>query len=160
MKILLPLFAALTLSASAEDFASIKIRYQAEPNIYRKEAILNTANAQSIVVSVATSQVVTARDAKLADREAKYLAELASAGLSPTNDYDAASDALNAQRGNAATVALGLRIFTLRQRITELGGDPKTATGRTHETNTVTTATMTTPAMQALGRAATEEDLR
>jgi hypothetical protein len=142
------------------EFENLRARYAAEQDEHRSAAILREANAPSIVSSVTTSQVITARDARLADREAKYLAELASAGLSVTNDFDAACDALNAGRGNADNVARGLRLFTLIERIKELGGDPKASTGLTHETNIVTTATFTSPAMQALGRAATAEDLK
>ena len=144
----------------ADEFDVLKARYAEDQNMYRRDMIVAEANAATIITGATTQTVVTARDAKLADREAKYLAELATAGLSVSNDIDAAADALNAGRGNAANVALGLRLFTLRSRIIELQGDPKTATGRTQETNTVITPIKTSPAMQRLGRPATAEDLK
>lgn len=85
---------------------------------------------------------VAARDAKLANREAVYLATLASAGMSTTNDYDAASDALNVAATNTATFRLGVRLDQLRNRIMQLNGDPKQATGATATTNIVPVVTV------------------
>ena len=141
------------------DFDGLKARYAATQDLPTRDRILAEANAPSVRVGVTTQTVVMARDARLADREAKYLTELAAAGLSVTNDFDAAADALNANGNNTATLRLGLRLFTLRARIAELGGDPKASTGRTAETNTVISETRTSPAMQRLGREATGKDL-
>ncbi len=154
------MIATLPAVGIGAEFDDLKARFAADVDAHRRAAIVREANTDSIVTGATTSTVVTARDAKLADREAKYLAELAAAGLSVTNDFDAAADSLNANGNNTATLRLGLRLFTLRARIAELGGDPKAATGRTHETNTVITIQRTSPAMQRLGRAATAEDLK
>lgn len=150
----------IPVAAVADEFDALRARYAADGDDIRRAAIVREANADSIVTGATTSTVVTARDAKLADREAKYLAELAAAGLSVTNDFDAAADSLNANGNNTATLRLGLRLFTLRERIKELGGDPRASTGWTNETNTVITIQRTSPAMQRLGRAATQEDMR
>lgn len=150
----------LPFAAIADPFDDLRARYAADVDAIRRAALVREVNAPSIVTGATTSRVVTARDARLADREAKYLAELAGAGLSVTNDFDGAADALNANGNNNATLRLGLRLFTLRARIVELGGDPKAATGRTAETNTVVIETRTSPAMQRLGRPATAEDLK
>ncbi len=152
--------ALFPMALFADVFDELRARYAAREDDHARAKILAEANADSIATGATTSTVVTARDAKLADREAKYLAELAAAGLSVTNDFDAAADSWNANGNNTATLRLGLRLFTLRARILELGGDPKAATGRTHETNTVITIQRTSPAMQRLGRAATTEDMR
>lgn len=153
------LLALLPTTGICDDFDNLRAAYAVERDDYRRARIVAQANAPSVVIGTTTQTVVTARDARLADREAKYLAELAAAGLSVTNDFDAAADALNANGNNTATLRAGLRLFTLRARITELGGDPKASTGRTAETNTITTETRTTPAMQRLGREATGKDL-
>ncbi len=150
----------LPFAAIADPFDDLRARYAADVDAIRRAALVREVNAPSIVTGATTQTVVTARDARLADREAKYLAELAGAGLSVTNDFDAAADTLNANGNNNATLRLGLRLFTLRARIVELGGEPKAATGRTAETNTVITETRTSPAMQRLGRPATAEDLK
>jgi len=142
------------------EFDELKARFAADADTHRRASIVQEANTESIATGATTSTVVTARDARLADREAKYLAELAAAGLSVTNDFDAAADSLNANGNNTATLRLGLRLFTLRERIKELGGDPRASTGWTNETNTVITIQRTSPAMQRLGRAATAEDMK
>ena len=154
------LFAFLPATGMCDAFDDARAAYAGERDTYRRAQIVERANAPSIVIGATTQTVVMARDARLADREAKYLAELAGAGLSVTTDFDAAADTLNANGNNNATLRLGLRLFTLRARIFELGGDPKAATGRTAETNTVILETRTSPAMQRLGRPATAEDLK
>lgn len=108
----------------------------------RVELTTNTAVVTNVVL----------RDAKLAAAEAKYIAALATIGANPaTADIDAQSDALDAQFAAAATQAekvsilrLGLRLSTLRNRIAELGGDPKQSSGRTSDTNTITTISTVT----------------
>jgi len=147
------------ISGIGAEFDEIKARHAADADLWRRAALIAEANAPSIVTGATTQTVVTARDARLADREAKYLAELTAAGLSVTNDFDAAADSLNANGNNTATLRLGLRLFSLRARIVELGGDPKAATGATSTTNSVVTIQRTSPALQRLGRAATGADL-
>ena len=151
--------ALLPALGNADEFDNIKARFAATQDLPTRALLVDEANAPIIVCGVQTQRVVSTRDARLADREAKYLTELAAAGLSVTNDFDAAADALNANGNNTATLRLGLRLFTLRARIAELGGDPKASTGRTAETNTVISETRTSPAMQRLGREATGKDL-
>ena len=154
----------------ADEFDVLKARYAADQNMYRRDMIVAEANAPTIITGATTQTVVTARDAKLADREAKYLSVLARNGFTLATDIDAAADGFYAAVTNKAgrlvdnnaqpALADGQYITTLRSRIIELQGDPKTATGRTQETNTVITPIKTSPAMQRLGRPATAEDLR
>lgn len=159
--LLIPTVTSFATVAHADSWTNLVARYKSEPDMYRREAIIREANANSVVVSVTTQTVVTARDAKLAQREAIYLAKLSAAGLSITNDFDAATDDLDANVNSVAGLKLAVRLSTLRARIMELGGDPKAATGATAVTNHVPVATYTTPFRAAGGTGnATEKDFQ
>lgn len=145
-------FITLLILLPVAAFAITREEWQPSPanrgDAHRTEQEWERFNFEQTTRTVTnTAAVVSQRDAKLAAAESKYIAALASIGANPqAADVDAQADALDAQFAAAGTQAekvailrLGLRLSTLRARIAELGGNPKEATGRTAETNTVTT---------------------
>lgn len=156
----------LPITGTGADLDELKARHAADADLWRRAALVAEANAPGIVTGATTQTVVTARDAYIVTMESNYLALATAAGLKgktvPEADavLTAAFEAENDSKKAGRIQNLAARIEAYRNALFREGIRAETATARTHETNTVVTIERTTPAMQRLGRPATEADFK